>query len=205
MVQAKLRGYVQRPEVTLRQYPATNTGKPARYARAMAYFRQPDMQKAMAEMDSLLAEEPENPYFLEMLGQIKVEMGKVAEGIEPYQQAVHIRPDAPLIRVALGAALLGTENPIHTQLARQELEKALNQENDNAFGWYELAEAYNRMGLMGKAQLATAERYFATGTYPMAMQFATRAQQQLDRGSRDWQRANDIMAVSQSQLPNRRN
>jgi predicted Zn-dependent protease len=205
MVQAKLRGYVQRPEVTLRQYPATNTGKPARYARAMAYFRQPDMQKAMAEIDSLLAEEPENPYFLEMLGQIKVEMGKVAEGIEPYQQAVHIRPDAPLIRVALGAALLGTENPIHTQLARQELEKALNQENDNAFGWYELAEAYNRMGLMGKAQLATAERYFATGTYPMAMQFATRAQQQLERGSRDWQRANDIMAISQSQLPNRRN
>jgi predicted Zn-dependent protease len=205
MVQAKLRGYIQRPEVTLRQYPPANTSKPARYARAMAYFRQPDMQKALAEINSLLAEEPENPYFLEMFGQINVEMGKVQDGIAPYQQAVHLRPDAALIRVALGAALLATETPQNTQLARQELELALNQENDNAFAWYELAEAYNRMGLSGKARLATAERYYAVGAYPMAMQFATRAQQELERGSRDWQRANDIMAISQSQIPNRRN
>jgi predicted Zn-dependent protease len=131
-------------------------------------------------------------------------MGKVAEGIAPYQKAVQILPDAPLIRVSLGAALLGTEDPQNTELARQELERALNQESDNPFGWYELAEAYNRLGLTGKAQLATAERYFAMGTYPMAMQFATRAQQQLQRGSRDWQRANDIMAIAQAQTPDRR-
>jgi predicted Zn-dependent protease len=204
MVQAKLRGYIQRPDVTLRQYPETNTSKPARYARAMAYFRQPDMTKALAEIEGLLAEEPENPYFLEMFGQIKVEMGKIEEGIPPYQKAVQILPDAPLIRVALGAALLGSEKPDNVQLARQELETSLNQDSDNPFGWYELAEAYNRMGLMGKAQLATAERYFGTGEYPLAMQFATRAQQQLQRGSRDWQRANDIMAIAQTQVPDRR-
>jgi predicted Zn-dependent protease len=164
MVQAKLRGYTQRPEVTLRQYPPSNTSKQARYARAMAYFRQPDMQKSLAEIDSLVAEEPNNPYFLEMLGQIKVEMGRVEEGIAPYQKAVHLLPDAPLIRVALGAALLGTENPIYTALARQELETALLQETDNAFAWYELAVAYSRMGMVGKAQLATAEHHFSLGS-----------------------------------------
>jgi predicted Zn-dependent protease len=205
MVQAKLRGYTQRPEVTLRQYPATDTSKRARYARAMAYFRLPDMQKSLAEIDSLVAEEPDNPYFQEMLGQIKVEMGRVEEGIAPYQKAVHLLPDAPLIRVALGAALLGTENPVYVQLARQELETSLLQEGDNAFAWYELALAYSRMGLTGKAQLATAEHHFSLGSMPQAMLFAARAQRDLERGTRDWQRANDIMAVAQTQLPDRRN
>ncbi len=203
MVQAKLRAYIQRPEVTMRQYPLTNTSKPARYARAMAYFRQPDMNLALAEINSLMAEEPNNPFFLEMFGQINVEMGKVEEGIAPYRRAVEILPDAPLIRVALAAAMLGTENPKYAAPARTELERALNQESDNAYGWYVLANAYNRLGLAGKAQLATAERYFAVGAFPMAMQFSVRAQQRLQRGSRDWQRANDIMAASQTQLPRR--
>jgi predicted Zn-dependent protease len=205
MVQAKLRGYTQRPEVTLRQYPSTNTSKQARYARAMAYFRLPDMEKSLAEIDSLVKEEPDNPYFLEMLGQIKVEMGRVEEGIAPYQKAVQLLPDAPLIRVALGAALLGTENPVYTQLARQELETSLLQEGDNAFAWYELAVAYSRMGLVGKAQLASAEHHFSIGSLPQAMMFAARAQRDLERGTRDWQRANDIMAISQTQMPDRRN
>lgn len=204
MVQAKLRGYVQRPDVTLRQYPTTDTSRPARYARAMAYMRQPDMAAARAEIEALLAEQPENPYFLEMMGDIKVQMNKVAEGIEPYQRAVHILPDAPLIRVSLGAALLGTENPKNVPLAEQELQTALQQENDNPLAWYELAEAYNRMGLSGKAELATAERYFALDAYPMAMQFAARAQRGLAKGSTEWQRASDIMAISQSQAANKR-
>jgi predicted Zn-dependent protease len=199
MMRAKLRGYIQRPEVTLRQYPLTNTSKPARYARAMAYFREPDMTKALGEIEGLLADEPNNPYFLEMYGQIKVEMGKVAEGIEPYRHAVQILPDAPLIRIALAAAMLGTENSKYTAEAAQELQTALAQENEDALGWYELAQAYGRMGQTGKAELATAERYFVVDAYQPAIQFAVRAQRQLPPGSTDWQRATDILAISQTQ------
>jgi predicted Zn-dependent protease len=199
MMRAKLRGYIQRPEVTLRQYPETNGSKPARYARAMAYFKEPDMGKALGEIEGLLKDEPNNPYFLEMYGQIKVEMGKVDEGIEPYRHAVEILPDAPLIRIALAAAMLGTENPKYTAEAAQELQTALSQEVDDALGWYELAQAYGRLGQTGKAELATAERYFVVDAYQPAMQFAVRAQRQLPPGSTDWQRATDILAISQTQ------
>src|SRR5262249_21185736 len=119
MMRAKLRGYIQRPEVTLRQYPVSDMSKPGRYARAMAYFKEPNMKMALGEIEGLLKEEPDNPYFLEMYGQINVEMGKVNEGLEPYRHAVQILPDAPLIRVALAAALLGTENPKYTAEATQ--------------------------------------------------------------------------------------
>ena len=203
MMRAKLRGYIQRPEVTLRQYPESDLSKAGRYARAMAYFKTPDMKMALTEIESLLKDEPDNPYFLEMYGQINVEMGKVNDGIEPYRHAVQILPDAPLIRIALAAALLGTENPKLTAEAAEELQTALTQEYDDSFGWYELAQAYGRLGQTGKAELATAERYFVVDAFPQAMQFAGRAQRQLTPGSTDWQRATDILAIAQTQQKNK--
>ena len=205
MMRAKLRGYIQPPDVSLRQYPVSNTSKPARYARAMAYFRTPDMAKALGEIEGLLKDEPDNPYFLEMYGQIKVEMGKVEEGIAPYRRAVEILPDAPLIRVALGAALLGTENPKYTKEAAEQLQIAIGQDSDEPLGWYELALAYGRLGQKGKAELATAERYFIVEAFPQAMQFAVRAQRELQQGSTDWQRATDIFSIAQTQQADRRN
>jgi predicted Zn-dependent protease len=204
MLRAKLRGYIERPEVTFRRYPLTDASKPARYARAMAYFHQPNMEKALTEIESLVKDEPENPFFLEMYGQIKVEMGKVEDGIVPYREAVKVLPDAPLIRVALSAAMLGTENPKYTDTATQELQVALTQERDNAFAWYELAQAYSRQGKKGQAELATAERYFALYAFPYAMQFAGRAQRLLAQGSTDWQRASDIIAISQTSAAEQR-
>ena len=204
MLRAKLRGYIEHPQVTMRRYPLSDTSKPARYARAMGYFRQPDMQKALAEMEGLLKDEPENPYFLEMYGQINVEMGRVEEGIKPYSAAVRLLPDAPLLRVALGAAMLGTENPRYTEAAIKELQASIDLERDNAFAWYELAQAYARLGQTARAELATAERYFALYAFPQAIQFAGRAQRQLPPGSTDWQRASDIIAVSTSQQAEQR-
>lgn len=199
MVRAKLRGYIQPPEVTLRQYPLSDNSKPARYARAMAYFKQPDMAKALMEIQGLLKDEPENPYFLEMYGQIKVEMGKVEEGIVPYRKAVELLPDAPLIRVALGAALLGSENPLYAREAVTQLQTGLKQDSDDPYGWYEIAQAYSRTGQNGKADLATAERFFIMYDYRDAIQFATRAQRGLPAASPDWQRAVDIASISQTQ------
>ena len=201
MLRAKLRGYTNSPTATLRQYPESDTSKPARYARAMAYFRLPNMERAFGEIESLLDEEPDNPYFLEMYGQINVEMGRIADGVAPYERSVELMPDAPQIRSALGSALLGTGTPENVERARRELELALEQDKDLWFGWYELAKAYSQLGLQGEAQLATAERYFTVGAYPLAVQFAYRAQQRLENGTRDWQRANDIMAVAQAQMP----
>jgi predicted Zn-dependent protease len=199
MVRAKLRGYIQTPQSVIWAYPVTDTSKPARYARAMAYFRMPDMQKAFAEIQSLIAEEPNNPYFLEMQGQIFVEMGRVADGVDPYRRAVKALPDAPQIRVAFAAALYATNDPKMVAQAQAELEHALRQDKEDWFAWYLMAEIYDRQGQGGKARLATAERFFAMSNYAQALRFAYLAQQQLVKGSTDWQRASDIVMVAQTQ------
>lgn len=204
MVRAKLRGYIQTPDTVFREYPVSDTSKPARYARAMAYFRKPDMKAAMLELNGLIADEPNNPYFQEMLGQIMVEMARPAEGIAPYRKAVQLDPKAPLLRIALAQAMLATEDPSLAAPAAKELEIALRQEPDNDFGWYQAADAYARLKQPAKADLATAERYYAVGNYRPAMQFAFRAQKGLSQGTVEWQRANDILATAQAQVPDDR-
>ncbi len=82
----------------------------------------------------------------------------------------------------------------------QNLTIALQQENDNTFGWYEAAQAYSQLGNQPMADLSTAERYYSAGAMPMAAQFAKRAESQLAKGTPDWQRANDILvAVPQAE------
>ena len=196
MLQAKLAGYIEPMQTIFNRYPVTDTSKPARYARAMAYSRKPDLQKALAEINSLIKDEPSNPYFYEVLGQIYVSMAKPALGVAAYQKCVDLLPGAPQLRVGLAAAQIATEKPELAKPALANLKIALQQEDDDSFAWYEAAQAYSMVGDEPMADLATAERYYNAGAMPQAAQFAVRARHALTQGSPDWQRANDIVAVA---------
>jgi predicted Zn-dependent protease len=204
MIQAKLAGYLSNPEAVLQRYPLNDQSEEAHYARAMAYFRQPDLKKALQEINILIKEEPKNPYFWEVLGQIYVNMAQPQKGVGPYQRAVDLLPDAPLLRIDLAAAQLAIDRSPLAKPALENLKIALQQENDNAFGWYEMAQAYSELNNEPMANLSTAELDYNSGNMREAARFATLAAHDLPKGSPDWQRANDIMAVIGPQQPQRR-
>jgi len=198
MIQAKLAGYLDPVDFVLTHYPLSDNSEEAHYARAVAYFRQPDLQKALAECDTLIKTEPNNPYFRELQGQIYVDMGRPESGVPPYQKSVDIMPDAPLLRLNLAAAELATEKTALAKPALDNLKIALRQESDNSFAWFEAAQAYSDLGNEPMANLSTAERYYNIGAMSAAAHFAGLAQKSLAPGSPDWQRASDIMAVAGS-------
>jgi predicted Zn-dependent protease len=194
MIKAKMLGYLAPVADVIKYYPPGNTSKPARYARAMAYMRQPALANALGEINSLIKDEPKNPYFYEMLGQIYVMMSKPEQGIGPYQKSVDLVPDAPELRVALASAQLATERRAMAQPALDNLKASLLIDNENAFAWYEAAQAYSQLDNKPMADLATAERYYNSGD-PKCLVFAQRALAELDKGSPEWQRAGDIVAI----------
>jgi predicted Zn-dependent protease len=196
MIQAKLFGFIDPVDAVLTRYPPSDMSEEAHYARAIAYFRQPDMQKALDESNTLVKLEPKNPYFWELLGQIYVEMSQPEKGVGPYQKSVDILPDAPLLRVSLAAAQLATESPQMAKPALENLKTALRLENDDTFAWYEAAQAYSELGNQPMADLSTAERYYTVGAMKTAAHFAMEAQRKLPKGTTDWQRAGDIMLVA---------
>jgi predicted Zn-dependent protease len=203
MVKAKVIGYLLPVKDVLYRYPLTDNSAQARYARAMVYMRQPNLKLALAEITSLIKEEPNNPYFYEVLGQIYVSMSQPAKGIEPYQKSVNLLPDAPELRVSLAAAQVATGRKDIEKAAIDNLRIALQQDSDNPFGWYQMAQAYSDLGNEPLANLATAERYYTVGALPQSALFALRARQKLTKGSPDWERANDIIAIAQTQMPRR--
>jgi predicted Zn-dependent protease len=200
MVQAKLAGFVLPVKEALTRYPETDNSEPARYARAMAYLRQPNLQKALASINSLIAEEPNNPYFYEARGQIYMSMAKPGQAIPDYQKSVSLRPRAPQLRLALATSQLATEQPALAAPALANLKAASLVEDDDVFTWYETAQAYSMLNNEPMANLATAELWYNAGDCKKALVFATRARGKLPQGGPDWQRANDILGATTAQI-----
>lgn len=203
LMRAKLRGFIETPEIVLRRYPVSDRSAPARYARAAAFFRSAQLDRSLPEVDSLIAEKPSYAYYWELKGQILLESSRAKEAVAPYRKAVQLAPDEPLILASLGAALLATEDPAVLPEAKKHLKAALKDEPDNGMAWYYLALAYGQTGDDGLAALATAERYYTLGGYGPAVNFAQRAVAKLKEGSNDWQRANDIVAIAQAKAAER--
>ena len=196
MIQAKILGFMDAPYTTLRRYPLSDQSAPARYARAVAYYRASDLEQARREIDRLIEAQPDNPYFAELLGQMLFEHGRVAEAVAPHRRSVELAPQHPILKVNLARALIATEDEAAVREAIGLLGVALDLEPDNAFGWTELARAQARMGDEPAAALAQAEAYYHLRALPEAHRFATLAAEQLEPGSREHTQALDIVRAS---------
>lgn len=195
-IQGKIYGFLAEPEFVFYRYPESDRSLPARYARAVAYYHDARLDRALEEILSLLAEEPGNPYFHELHGQMLFESGHAEEAIAPHRQSVTLEPTAPLLRVNLAIAMIATDNPRYLDEAAQHLRIALDIEPDNGFGWYQLSIIHERNGDTALAQLAIAEQSYAAGNRQRAHQFASRARTSLEIGTPAWVRATEIEAVS---------
>ncbi|MCW5749656.1 MAG: M48 family metallopeptidase [Alphaproteobacteria bacterium] len=202
--QAKLVGFLEPLGTTLRRYPLSDTSLPARYARAIAYYRQPDMDRALAEIDGLLAERPKDPFFWELKGQMLFENGRIAESVVAYDESVRLRPRDPVLLYALGQARIATEDPAETQRAVQILEEAVRLDPRQPGAWFQLSIGYGRIGRLGEAHLASAERALLTGRVLDARQQAERAKGRLPPGSPAALRADDIIFIADERLREQR-
>jgi predicted Zn-dependent protease len=196
LILSKIHAFMDEPNQTLRDYPESDTTLPARYARAIAWYRDGQTDKALDAVDVLLTGQPDNPYFWELKGQILFEEGRPAEAIGAHQRSVEIMPDAPLLRINLAHALIETRDPTKLDQAVAELKRATALEKDNTMGWRLLSQAYASQNKEGEARLASAEMYFAMGAETQATQFALRARDMLEPGTIEWTRAMDIVFAS---------
>ena len=198
-VKAKLVGFVT-PKDAVRLYPESNQSIPAHYARAYAYHLGAYPDKAEQEANALLAASADDPFFLELKGQILLESGRPKEAIAPLRQAVARAPNMPMIAVMLGHALIASDDPKNFAEAKKVLKNAVNRDNDNPFAWYQLGIVYDREGDQPRAALATAERNNLEGKNKLALASARMAMAGLPQGTPDYLRAQDIAMVSETAL-----
>ncbi len=182
LVRAKLRGFLDPSSVTLGRIPATDTTQPARYARAIALYRLGRTNEAVELIDGLLRERPSSPWLLELKGQVLFEAGRGAAAVPPYQEAVRLAPNQPLLRGGLGRAMIETGNPALLRGAIDQLSSALAHEHDEPDDWRALGTAYGKLGDLANADLALAEEAMLRGDINTARHLGERAAKGLKPG-----------------------
>jgi predicted Zn-dependent protease len=212
MMRAKLDGHMLPASLVFNRYPASNTSLPARYARAIARNCSGGCAQALPDIDVLIRDRPDYPYFWELKGELLVKTGRPTEAIEPLRTAISlltkIKRSAPHVslsqtQIMLGRAMVASNDSRYLDEAIALLTGALGAdrplfqgEDDDWLGWWQLAVAYQRKGNEAEALLATARKHFYSGNAKdirEAQVYAKRAQTKFARGSRGWLIAEDII------------
>ncbi|WP_071675381.1 M48 family metalloprotease [Nioella nitratireducens] len=198
----KLTAFLRAPSWTLRRVGNDST-EIAHLRRAIAYMRQPNDERALAEVNALVQMRPADPYYQELRGQILYEARRYGNAISAYAQAVELAPRQPLILAGYGRALLTRDTASGNRQALEVLNRARARDPFNPRLLRDLALAHARLGQNGLASVATAERYALQNRFEDARIHATRASGLLPQGSSGWLRAQDVLSVAQIEL-NRR-
>ena len=198
-MRAKLVGYFLAEEVD-RYYEPSDMSVYARYARVYSLMQRHKTEEALATVDSLIAESPKDPYFIEVKGDILFHAGRIEESIPYYEQALEILDWASLIRQSAARAHIEASNDAATVAKSEEhlnkailhLEQAMRYDPDSAFAWQLMGTAYYRLGNEPKSTLAQAQNAMLRRDLQQAKGLALKAMKLLPKGSPDWLRAQDI-------------
>jgi predicted Zn-dependent protease len=190
-IKAKLLGYLF-PDRALQEKDAAAA---ARYGRAIAWFRKGQAEKALDILTPLLHEEPKNPYFRELQGQILFESGRIEESIPAYAQAVKLAPFSGLIRISYAHSLLEAKERKEERQAEavKQLMLALEKERQMPEPHHLLAIAYGKLGQEGLSRLHLAEEALMQNNPDFAKREATLARASLKAGTPAYMRAEDIL------------
>ena len=190
---AKLMGFIT-PDSALQHFAEADPSVPARYARAIAWYRKGALGSALLGIDRLIKEYPNDPYFNEVRGQMLFENGHAADAVVSYRRAVQLLPGSAVIKIDFARALLETNNTDNDREAVRNLELARQQESDSFDLWRLMASGYSRLNNPGMTSLARAEMAILRGQRAEAQAHADAAVRQLQSGTPAWQRAQDIKA-----------
>ena len=199
MARAKIAAYSGNMGALQRMFRSNPGGLPARYGNAITTFLNGSARSALPKFDALIKEQPKNPYFQEMRGEVLLKANDAAGAAKAFQKAVSLDPrKSPLLRMSYGRALMLTGAKANMPTAIKEIKAGIASDPEFPGGYGYLAQAYGQQGDMALADLATADMNYYSGKLQQAQIFAIRAQKQMKPRSPDWLRAQDIINAKKS-------
>ena len=192
-IKAKLIGFMEKPQDVLAYYKGNSLID--RYAQSIALYRKHELDKSFKLLDELIKENPNDAYLHELRGQFSFEKGFADKAIYHYEQANKLKPNQPLIELALAQSYLEKKNKTYAQKALPILRQATLDEPNLAFGWRLMATAYDRLDQDLEADYAMVEYERTSGKLPAAQKRAQKLLEKLDKNTPFAQRLQDIIAL----------
>ena len=195
-IRAKILAFTKQPSETFSIYGKSNTQVYARYARAIANFRELKIDKAHSILDDLIRDYPSDPYFKELKAHICFKSGKLNCSLTYYENAIPLLPESHLVRADLASVQIESGEKILLKKAIKNLKLALEKEYKSPFVWRQLAIALGKIGRMSEGSLALAEESLLLGKWNDAIRLAKRGKKLSSKGTTLWIRSDDIIAIA---------
>lgn len=189
-IAAKLDGFLGQRADVLRKWRGDTL--PDRYARLIADYRDGRIDAALDELDDVLLDHADDPYFQELRGQILFESGRIDQAIDPYRKALHAQPNSAMIRLGLARALIEQAGNQNLGEAVELLKQASQAEPRNASVHRFLGLALGRSGKPLEADLSFAEAAILRGQKSDADLYLRRARQGVENGTSLWLKLQDL-------------
>jgi len=195
-MKAKLVGYMT-PGAVNRTYKREDNSLPARYARAIAFYRSSNMEQFLPAIESLIADYPNDPFFHEVRGQGLWENGRAEEALVSYTKASELLQESDLLRRDLARVQVSIGRPDLIAKAVENLRVVVHNDRFSAGALQELGNAYYKQGDEPRARLYHADAAFLRGEMDKAIYNGEVASRAFREGSAEWLRAKDIVNAAQ--------
>jgi predicted Zn-dependent protease len=184
-VVAKIEGFLGDITPAKRKYK-NGSDFASKYAMSIVYHRENNFKKSLDIINSLIKENPNDPYLNELKGQFTFESGDVTQSVKSYEIASKMLPNSLLINTEYAKSMLALEEE-HTKDYKKyyiEAEKILkrfqNLEPLNLSIWKNLAKAYGKNGKLAYSYYAFAEYYFLGGDFKKAKDYIELSKKRTD-------------------------
>ncbi|MFQ6778429.1 MAG: M48 family metalloprotease [Alphaproteobacteria bacterium] len=188
IMRAKLIGYLDTFEKTNTKYPKSDKSDAAIYARAIANMNKGNLSTALTGTKTLISRNSNNPYYHELLGDIKYQLGDYDASISAYEKSLSLLPNSPQIQTAL-ALVLNERNKANDKEYATELCKKSILSKPAPLTYWVLAHIFTD----GRSDWAMAEFYSLNGDIKNAKKFAKKAKSKLDKASPEYIKSQDIL------------
>ncbi len=197
---AKLYAFLKPQYATLQRYPETDKSVPARYGRAIAYYRRGQFDKAIPLVDDLLKDRPQDPYFWQIKGDMQLSRSKTEEAVIAYREALRYMPNATEILNAKAHAMIESADLAYSKEAEETLKRSTALDPENAYTWDLMARSYALAGNQGLSAYAAAEKAILIGQFGDVARYTMQADKLLEKGTPTWYRLQDIKITAQNHM-----
>lgn len=188
ILRAKLIGYLDTDKNVIIKYPYTDKSDAAIYARAIANMQSGNLDTAKTGTQTLIARNPNNPYYYELLGDIEYQYGAYDDSVASYEKSLKLTKNAPQIETAL-ALVLSERNKLGDKEHAKELCKRVILTEPTPLSYWILARVTDG----GESDWAMAEYYNMNGDKKNAKKYAKSAQKKSKKDSPEYIKSGDIL------------
>ncbi len=201
-LKAKLFGFTHSGKETYAVYNSKNDTD--KYAKAVASYFSGNHNDSLNFLDELIRNNPTNPFFRELIGEIYFSKHNYQRAIENQEVSIELlNKESDLYYMMIGNYYLADTNEESRIKSLKYLKNSLRLNPKNTYSWYLIAKAYAQNNNIPLAEYATAERHYLTGNYEMALKFVIKSLKNIEKNTSEWYRANDLLnIISNMELQN---